>query len=125
MYTQEYLNLSVIRYYRKIIKTRLRHNPMKKDECCCEMRGLLSFLILFLISRKPICGKEIADEIQERKGLRPSPGTIYPALKHLREHGFIDEKKEGKTINYALSTQGQRAFKNAKQQFCKTFKELL
>lgn len=98
---------------------------MTKDECCCEMRGLLSFLILFLISRKTLCGQEISDEIKRRKGLRPSPGTIYPALKNLREHGFIEEKKEGKKITYSLSLQGQRAFKNAKKQFCKTFKELL
>jgi DNA-binding PadR family transcriptional regulator len=33
--------------------------------------------------------QEIADEIAKRKGEKPSPGTIYPALKNLREMGFI------------------------------------
>ena len=56
---------------------------MKKNanESCCDMRGLLSFLILFLLSKKPMHGQEIANELERRKGIRPSPGTIYPALK--------------------------------------------
>jgi len=50
----------------------------------CDMRGMLGFLILFLLSKKPMHGQEIADEIAKRKGEKPSPGTIYPALKNLR-----------------------------------------
>ncbi len=47
-------------------------------------------------------GQEIAEEIAKRKGERPSPGTIYPALKSLREMGFIiDEKNDGKIIVYS------------------------
>jgi PadR family transcriptional regulator, regulatory protein PadR len=30
---------------------------------CCDMRGMLGFLILFLLSKKPMHGQEIADEI--------------------------------------------------------------
>ena len=51
------------------------------DDKCCDMRGLLGFLILFLLSKKSMHGQEIADEIAKRKGEKPSPGTIYPALK--------------------------------------------
>ncbi len=44
-------------------------------------------------------GQELADGIARRKGEKPSPGTIYPALKNLREMDFISaDKKEGKTI---------------------------
>jgi DNA-binding PadR family transcriptional regulator len=32
---------------------------------CCDMRGMLGFLILFLLSKKPMHGQEIADEIAE------------------------------------------------------------
>jgi len=39
-------------------------------------------------------GQELADEIGKRKGEKPSPGTIYPALKGLKESGFIKEYKE-------------------------------
>ena len=69
----------------------------KFEDNCCDMRGLLSFLILFLLSKKEMHGQEIADEIAKRKGEKPSPGTIYPALKGLREAGFLEEQKEGKT----------------------------
>ncbi len=67
-------------------------------------------------------GQELADEIARRKGEKPSPGTIYPALKNLREMGFIiEEEKEGKTIVYALTQRGKNALKIAKQRFVKTF----
>jgi DNA-binding PadR family transcriptional regulator len=39
-------------------------------------------------------GQEIADVIARRKGEKPSPGTIYPALKNLREMGFISSDDE-------------------------------
>lgn len=85
------------------------------------MRGMLSFLILFLLSKKPMHGREIADEIEKRKGSKPSPGTIYPALKALRENGLILEKKSGKIITYSLTENGKRELKIAKNKFCKAF----
>ncbi|PIN85372.1 MAG: PadR family transcriptional regulator [Candidatus Diapherotrites archaeon CG11_big_fil_rev_8_21_14_0_20_37_9] len=93
---------------------------MDKDYCC-DMRGMLSFLILFLLSKKGMCGQELADEIGKRKGDKPSPGTIYPALKSLREQGYIQESKDGKTINYSLTADGKKALKASKEQFMRTF----
>jgi len=91
------------------------------DENCCDMRGMLGFLILFLVSKKPMHGKEIADEIVKRKGDKPSPGTLYPAIKNLRESGFLEEVKEGKTITYTLTPSGKKALTVAKRKFCKIF----
>ena len=88
---------------------------------CCDMRGMLSFLILFFLSKKPMHGSAIADEIEKRKGARPSPGTIYPALKSLKQDGLIKEEKKGKTLIYSLTPQGKRGLKAAKMHFCKTF----
>jgi DNA-binding PadR family transcriptional regulator len=85
------------------------------------MRGMLSFMILFFLSKKPMHGQEIADELEKRKGNRPSPGTIYPALKSLKESGMIKEKKAGKTIIYTLTEEGERQFRIAKQHFCRMF----
>ncbi len=70
-------------------------------------------------------GQEITDEIEKRKGVRPSPGTIYPALKHLKEIGFIKEKKQGKIITYTLAKEGEKAFKIAKVQFCRIFIDVI
>ncbi|MDO8625236.1 MAG: PadR family transcriptional regulator [Candidatus Diapherotrites archaeon] len=87
----------------------------------CDMRGMLSFLILFLLSKKPMHGTQLADEIGSRKGIKPSPGTIYPALKELNEAGLIAEKKEGKTIVYSLTDEGKKELKVAKLRFCRIF----
>ena len=89
------------------------------------MRGMLSFLLLFLLSKKPMHGQELASELEKRKGDRPSPGTIYPALKSLRESGFVSEKKEGKNIIYSLTKEGHNALKQAKEQFCRTFVDVM
>lgn len=92
---------------------------MGKD--CCDMRGMLSFLIMFILSKKEMHGQEIAAELEKRKGDRPSPGTLYPALKSLKDVGYISEKKEGKAIVYTLTDDGTRVLKVAKQRFCRTF----
>jgi PadR family transcriptional regulator, regulatory protein PadR len=94
-----------------------------KDNCC-DMRGFLSFLILFMLSKKEMCGTEISREIERRKGCKPSPGTIYPALKTLKDNGLIKEKKDGKTIKYSLTADGKKAFDHARNQFCHTFKDI-
>jgi PadR family transcriptional regulator, regulatory protein PadR len=92
------------------------------------MRGMLGFLILFLLSKEPMHGQALADEIAKRKGEKPSPGTIYPALKNLREAGFIKEKEEeenknndSKIIVYSLTPRGVGALKIAKRRFTRTF----
>jgi PadR family transcriptional regulator, regulatory protein PadR len=91
------------------------------DTECCDMRGLLGFLILFLLSKKPMHGQEIATELAKRRGEKPSPGTIYPALRGLKDLGFVSEEKEGKTITYRLSPKGEKAFQIAKKRFTRTF----
>ena len=91
------------------------------DNPCCDMRGLLGFLILFLLSKKSMHGQDISNEIAKRKGEKPSPGTIYPALKSLKDSGFLDEQKEGKIIIYTLTKKGKKALEIAKRKFSRTF----
>ena len=99
-----------------------RFSGDNNNNYCCDMRGMLGFLILFLLSKKPMHGQEIAEEIARRKGEKPSPGTIYPALKNLREMGFIlSEEKEGKTITYAITDRGKNALRISKRRFIQTF----
>jgi DNA-binding PadR family transcriptional regulator len=69
-------------------------------------------------------GQEIAQELEKRKGDKPSPGTIYPALKQMKENNWIKEKKEGKTITYSLTEEGKKIFEKSKIQFCKTFSDI-
>ena len=90
-------------------------------ELCCDMRGMLSFLMLFLLSKRPMHGQEIAKEIEKRKGEKPSPGTIYPALAALKKAGLIKEKRAGKAIVYELTPRGSEGLARAKKHFCQMF----
>lgn len=89
------------------------------------MRGFLSFLILFLLSKKPMSGQDLSHELEKRRGDKPSPGTIYPALKSLKQANLIHEKREGKSINYSLTENGKQTLKSAKEQFCRTFTDVM
>ena len=95
--------------------------------CGCDMRGMLSFYILWLLSKRPMHGGELAKEIGKRRGTVPKAGTIYPALKHLKEEGLIEEEKgvEDKTIKYHLTKDGERVFRDAMEHFHKAFGEIL
>lgn len=90
----------------------------------CDMRGLLSFQMLWMLSRKKMHGEELAEEIGKRKGEKPKAGTIYPALKYLKEKGLIQGEKKGKLIVYALTPEGKTTVKYATEYFCRCFGEI-
>ncbi len=91
----------------------------------CDMRGMLSFQILWLLSKKNMHGEEIAEELEKRRGEKPKPGTLYPALKDLHERGLISGEKHGKTIVYSLTADGKRTVKKAKEYFVRSFGDIL
>ncbi len=95
-----------------------------KGKFGCDMRGMLSFHMLFLLSKKPMHGEELAQEIEKRRGEKPKPGTIYPALKDLKNKGLIRGEKKGKTITYSLTPEGEKTIKYAREYFCKSFHEI-
>ena len=83
-----------------------------------DMRGYLSFLILWSLNKKNLSGVEIALEIAQRKGTKPSPGTIYPALKELKEKKLIRSDKEKV---YSLTKKGRKELISACGFFCRAF----
>jgi len=92
---------------------------------CCDMRGFLSFIVLRLISKKDMSGEDISEEIEKRRGTKPSPGTIYPVLKSLSRNGFIEEtKEEGKEKKYRLTKKGKEEIKAATRKFCGIFYDM-
>lgn len=92
---------------------------------CCDMRGFLSFIVLRLISKKQMSGQEISQEIQNRKGSKPSPGTIYPVLKALSESGFIEEiNNKGKIKKYRITRKGKKELEIATGKFCQIFYDM-
>lgn len=99
----------------------------KCDGCppnCCDMRGMLSFMILWLLSKKSMYGQELAKEIGKRKGTKPNPGTIYPALKELKNRGLIESNKKGRMTTYQITEEGRKGFQIADEYFFRAFGEI-
>ena len=71
-----------------------------------DTRGFLSFLILWLLKDKKLSGKQLRDELARRKGVKPNPGTIYPALKTLLLGGLIEVENSKRFRVYRLSEKG-------------------
>ena len=91
---------------------------------CCDMRGMLSFFVLWLLTKEPMHGQKIAQEIAKRRGAKPTPGTIYPALKDLSQRGLIKREKQGKRIIYSLTDKGRQGIEEACQYFYRAFGEI-
>ncbi len=85
---------------------------------CCEMKGYLTYLILWILGKNSMNGAEIGRELEKRRGTMPSPGTIYPALKDLKNKGLIDTDDEK---NYSLTSEGKNELKLACKFFCNIF----
>jgi PadR family transcriptional regulator, regulatory protein PadR len=85
---------------------------------CCDMKGYLSYLILWMLSKESMNGSEIARDLEKRKGSRPSPGTLYPALKELREGGLIVADKDKR---YRLTKKGKDELRSACCAFSRIF----
>ena len=132
-----YINLSVVRYVCQEIENYLYNSNLfeeyKKQSFlyrltdtiiimkCCDMKGFLSYLILWNLGKKSMNGSELAKELEKRRGSKPSPGTLYPALKELKEKGLITADKN-KT--YSLTPKGKKDLNCACSFFCKTFYDM-
>ena len=83
-----------------------------------NMKGFLSFLILWLLNKQKMTGAEVTLELEKRKGSKPSPGTIYPVLKDLKDKGFliIDSDKR-----YSLTQKGKKELEKNLTIFFDTF----
>jgi len=86
------------------------------------MRGFLSFIVLRLISKQHLSGEDLRKELEKRKGSKPSPGTIYPVLKALSEHKWIEEIQDGgKEKKYKITPKGKKELEIATGKFVAMF----
>ena len=80
---------------------RFRWNPLE--------RGDLKFVILRLVSDKPMHGYEVMQALEEESGggYKPSPGSVYPTLQMLEDEGLLRcREEEGKKI-YEVTEEGK------------------
>ena len=82
------------------------------------MKGFLGFMILWLLRDEPKTGMELAREMEERKGHRPSPGTIYPVLKMMTERGLLSVGEEKR---YSLTDEGREELDRSLDHFFAMF----
>jgi len=75
-------------------------------------RGLLRFIVLKMLSEKPMSGTEIAEQIEEQTGGRwkPSSGSIYPLLAWMLNKGFTKESLKGEDglKRYSFTVEGSK-----------------
>ena len=78
-------------------------------------RGLLRFLVLKMLTEKPMSGAKIAKHIEKetRGRWKPGPGSIYPLLAWLRKKGYTKELpgEEAGVRSYVLTEEGKEFFK--------------
>ena len=63
-------------------------------------------------------GAEITQELEKRRGNRPSPGTIYPVLKDLTEKNLLQVDEDKK---YSLTEKGEQELEMSINKFFETF----
>lgn len=90
-----------------------------------DIRGYLSFRIMCLLNKKKLCGDELALIMRGKKSGKLTPGTIYPALKFLRENKLIKFKQRGRKKIYWLTKKGEREYKIFRRIFKNIFKDVL
>jgi DNA-binding PadR family transcriptional regulator len=88
------------------------------------MRGLLSFSILWLLTKRDMYGQELADELGRMRGTRPTPGTLYPALAELERTGMVEASREGRKKVYHLTVEGRESAEEACGYFCSAYGEI-
>jgi len=90
----------------------------------CDMRGMLSFTILWLLSRRSMYGQELATEIGNRRGDKPNPGTIYPALKDLAARRLIVASQRGRNSVYQLTAEGKATLERSMEYFERAYGDI-
>jgi len=77
-------------------------------------RGLLRFLVLNMLAKKPMSGVEIVEVIKKETGERwvPSSGSVYPLLARLQNRGFTSElpSEDSGMKRYELTSKGKKLF---------------
>jgi DNA-binding PadR family transcriptional regulator len=77
-------------------------------------RGLLRFLVLNMLTKKPMSGVEIVEVIEKETAGRwkPSSGSVYPLLAWLHDKGFTTEvpSEEMGLKRYMLTVKGKTFF---------------
>ena len=74
-------------------------------------KGHLRIIVLKNLEDNEISGYELCKKIEEETGWKPSYGSIYPLLNHLKEDKAVTIREEGKKKLYSLTKEGKEQLK--------------
>jgi DNA-binding PadR family transcriptional regulator len=75
-------------------------------------RGDVKYLVLELLAEGPRHGYDIIKGIEERRGVRPSAGSVYPTLQLLEDGGLVtSDQTDGKRV-YTITDSGRELLAN-------------
>jgi DNA-binding PadR family transcriptional regulator len=80
-----------------------------------RQRGDLKYEILEALLEGPRHGYDIMLEIERKRGLRPSPGSIYPALQMLEDGDFVTSTERDGKRTYAITDAGRALYQQREQ----------
>lgn len=93
------------------------------------VRGFSRAVILWLVSKKPMSGYRIVEEMKKLTGQKFSPGIIYPLLYDLEKSGFIDgewtEKGRRRIKYYSINEEGTKLLNHLRVLFEMPLKEAM
>jgi DNA-binding PadR family transcriptional regulator len=73
-------------------------------------RGDLKYEILEALLEGPRHGYDIMLTIEQKRGLRPSPGSIYPALQMLEDGDFVRSYERDGKRTYDITDKGRQLY---------------
>jgi PadR family transcriptional regulator PadR len=117
----KYIKVSGVQY---VLVTEEKQGVACCPPSCCDMRGYLSFSIMWMLRKKDMYGQEVAEELERMRGTKPNSGTLYPALKELEKQGMVETKKEGRKKIYKLTEAGHTGAMEACEYFCSMYGEM-
>jgi DNA-binding PadR family transcriptional regulator len=71
-------------------------------------RGDLKYAILAVLADGPRHGYDIMLELEQRRGLRPSPGSVYPALQFLEDGDFVTAAERDGKRTFTITDAGRK-----------------
>ena len=90
--------------------------------------GFIKIHILHHAAEGPVYGAELARELA-RHGYDLSPGTLYPTLHQLHEHGYLAQESRvvGGRVRkyYTITDKGQAALAEARRKIAELVGEVL
>ena len=75
-----------------------------------KIASLSKFFVVLLLEDKPISGYDIMKELEQKIGVPPSPGQVYPFLKELKDHKYVKLSSSGPRDKqvYLLTDEGKK-----------------